>query len=1154
MRAKTLTRLFALLASLSLLLPAALSAQSSTQGGISGTVIDSSSAVLPGASVKLESLDKGYTRATETSAQGVFQFPLVDPGSYAVEISVTGFKAYKARVTVNVGQVTTANAKLEVGATGTTVEVSGVAPLMETENADMSTSFDRNLVENMPNGGNDLTAIAYTAPGVVMNSGGMYGNFNANGLPATSNMFTVDGENQMDPFLNLNNSGPTNLMLGKNSIDEATVTTNAYSGQFGQQAGAQVNLVSKGGTNQYHGNLQYQWTGRYLDANDWFNGFNQPSQPTPFANNNQWAASFGGPIKKDKTFFFLDTEGIRYIVPSTQTVFTPTASFLNDTLANLGPAGASAATVVTYTQAAKIWENAPNFNNGVPGGSGTCIDAFTQTAPAVSAATLSAGCIQSYTSSPALPASEWLLIGRLDQNIGNKDRVFLRFDIDRGTQATLADPIDPAAFSAASFQPSYNNAVVWNHSFSGTATNQFVAAGSYYRATFIENTNGPTSPFPYSLFLEADSNVNGLNSGNVSFPQGRNVTQYQFVDDFAKTIGRHSLKIGANFRRYDITNYDASTFVTPEVVAGMNDFFGGGATEYFQNNPLHASAPMNTGGIGVYVEDDWSVTPRLKLNLTLRGEHNLNPTCDINCFTILSAPFSQIEAQGADIPYNKALNFGRKDAFNSVDAINFGPRVGFTWSPMANSKTVVSGGFGIFYDAFPAFITDQFVNIPYLVPVGLFGGAPFGSSPIAWGDPTGAAATVLATANTIRNGNSAMGIPSLANGLTETGLLDAGGATPSVTGFPGKLRTPQYQEWNFQVQHEIDSKSRITIAYVGNHGIFEPYPNNTVNASTTANFIASTADPTIGTYAPNVIAGYPTCTPAPYGVTTSQGSCSATPDSRFGTVTQWTSGAISNHHGLTASYNRRVTAGFVVNANYSWSHTLDEISNGSVLPSVTTALQGQINPLSLRANNYGNADYDVRHSLNANYVWTEPFHFESRAMTGFLGGWMLSQNFITRSGLPYTVTDGTTSISNGGTATPVQQLGSAQQSCASGFSQCFNSANLGPATNLGFFPTQVRNQFRGPGFFNSDFTVGKGFQVSERMKITVGANIYNVFNHPNFQNPNRTWTSSTCSTGTPQGSCGQITGQAAPPTGPYGSFFNGLPAGRVGQLQAKIVF
>ena len=1025
------------------------------------------------------------------------------------------------------------NAKLEVGTMGTTVEVSGVAPLMETESADLSTSFDRNLVENLPNGGNDLTAVAYTAPGVMMNSGGMFGNFNANGLPATSNVFTVDGENQMDPFLNLNNSGPTNLMLGKNSIDEATVITNAYSGQYGQQAGAQVNLVSKGGTNQYHGNVQYEWTGRAMDANNWFNTFFQPPQPRPFANNNQWAASFGGPIKKDKTFFFIDTEGIRYIVPSTTTVYTPTTAFLNDTI-NIGlpAAGASAATIATYQQAAKVWQAAPGFSNGVPIPAATsCVDPLTG-GLVDAGGTATAGCIQSYTANPALPAKETLLIGRFDQNIGTRDRLFFRFDIDTGTQATYADPYSNS-FSAASYQPEYNNSLNWTHAFSGTATNQFVAAISYYRAIFVENTNGSTSPFPYSMFLGSQVGITspfglpsatGLNADNFEFPEGRNVTQYQFVDDFAKSIGRHNLKVGVNFRRYDITNYDASEFVTPLVYAGMNDFFNGSASVYAQNNPLHPSAPMNTGGFGVYAQDEWAITSRLKITAALRAEHNFNPTCDTNCFTLLNGPFSQVQTQGASTPYNQALVTGRKDAFNAVDNIDWAPRLGFTWAPRSDSKTVISGGFGMFYDAFPAFITDQFVNVPYLVGVNLFGPDTGASTPVAWGDPAGAAATVSSTVNTIRNGNAALSIPSLANGLTEAELLAAGGAQPSITGFPGKLRTPQYQEWNLQVQQAIDSRSRLTVAYVGNHGVFEPYPNNTLNATSSSG-----------------ISGY----------------AATTPDSRFGTVTQWTSGAISNHNALLVSYNRRLTAGFVVNANYTWSHTLDEISNGSLLGYSTTSVQGQINPLDFRANYYGNADYDVRHSFNANYVWTEPFHFHNRALNGILGGWLMSQSFIVRGGLPYTVTDGTISTTNGGTATPVQPLGPAQQSCVTGDSTCFNSAQFASASNLGYFPTQMRNQYRGPGFFDSDFTVGKGFQITERMKLTVGANLYDIFNHPNFQNPHNAWTGSDCSTvpaGSQQASCGNITGQAAPPTGPYGSFFNGLPAGRVGQLQAKFVF
>ncbi|MGO9828114.1 MAG: carboxypeptidase regulatory-like domain-containing protein [Terriglobales bacterium] len=1140
MRFTTSIRILALLAVVALLLPGMMVAQSLTEGALSGTVTDQTGAVVPGVTVKITNLAKGFSHEFKTNAQGVYTYPLADTGPYSIEVTAAGFKTFSAKGEVNVGQTTIVNAKLEVGtASGTVVEVNAAAEILQTEAADMTTNFDKTLVENLPNGGNDLTAIAYTAPGVIQNNGGGYGNFNANGLPATSNVFTIDGMNDMDPFLNLNNSGPTNLMLGKNSIEEATVVTNAYGGQYGQQAGAQVSFVSKGGTNNFHGNLQYQWTGSSLDANDWFNTTSTPVVPRPFANNNQWAASFGGPIKKDKTFFFLDTEGIRYVVPSTVEAFTPTSGFLTDMVNNVSTNGSSAATLATYKAAAAIWEAAPGFARGVaiPAGTatnpGSCYDPFFGNLVDGSA-NVTNGCFQSYFTSPAVPAHEWLLIGRVDQNLGNKDRAFFRFTIDRGIQATSADPLDPAAFSAESFQPAYNGGITWNHTFSGTATNQFSASLLWYRAIFDENTNGNAanggnSPFPYSMYVDANvanfnlfglPGITGLNGLNFVFPQGRNVTQTMLVDDFAKIFGRHNLKFGISYRRYDITNYDASEYVAPLVNSDLNEFFNGTADYYSQADPLHASLPENTGGFGIYGQDEWAVTSRLKLTVGLRVEHNFNPTCDTNCFTNLSAPWSSLLATQTDsTPYNQALSIGRKSAFNSTDAANFAPRFGFTWSPLSNNKTVVSGGIGIFYDAFPAFITDGFVNVPYLIGVNQYGPLFGGSTGIIWGDNAGAAAVTANTANAIRNGVPSLSIPSLANGLTAAELEEVGGAPPNITGFTSKLRTPQYQEWNFQIQQELDSRSRLTVAYVGNHGILEAYPNSWGNAS------------------------------SGYGIT---GVPANSPSGRFGAITQWQSGAVSNYNGLTATYSRRMTYGFVVNANFTWSHTLDEISNGGLLNyGANTDILTQINPSCFSCNNYGNADYDIRHSFNANYVWTEPYHFGNPILNAIVGGWLASENFIVRSGLPYTVTDGTVAINNGGTAPPAQVIGAGQQNCTNGLSACINAAAFASSSGLGSFPTQIRNQYHGPGFFDTDFSVNKNFKIRERMTFTVGANIYNVLNHPNFQNPHTGWTPG-CSTAPI--TCGNINGQAAPTTGPYGSFFNGLPAGREGQFQAKLVF
>ncbi len=220
---------------------------------------------------------------------------------------------------VQVGQTSKTDIDLTVAKGTETIEVSGTAPLINTEPS-QNTAFTAEEVAQLPSAGGDITNIANTAPGAVVNGTGGYGNFTVNGLPATSNLFTVNGENDMDPYFNINNSGASNLTMGQNEIGEATVITNPYGGQYGQLAGAQVTYVTKSGTNTYHGNALYWWNGRLLNGNNWINKESQVVGGTPniapFSNANQWATSFGGPIIKNKTFFFVDYEGLRFLLPN----------------------------------------------------------------------------------------------------------------------------------------------------------------------------------------------------------------------------------------------------------------------------------------------------------------------------------------------------------------------------------------------------------------------------------------------------------------------------------------------------------------------------------------------------------------------------------------------------------------------------------------------------------------------------------------------------------------------------------------------------------------------------------------------------------------------------------------------------------------------
>lgn len=1082
---------------IALLMAPSLVAQSLVSGDLTGTITDPSGAVVPGATVTLKNSANGQTHTTTSNSRGAYRFALVPPGSYVVSATAQGFSKAETTAQINVGLATVADVKLAVGSSSQTVEVTAAAPLVQADSAELSTNFNQNMVDNMPNGGNDLTYVAQLAPGINMNTGGGYGNFQTAGLPATSNVFTINGENQMDPYLNLNNSGATNLMLGKNAVQEATVITNAYDGQYGQQAGAQVSYVTKSGTNAFHGNAQYWWTGSSIQANSYFAGMNTPLTPTPFTNNNQWAASIGGPIKKNKLFFFLDYEGISYIVPSTQLVQLPTVAFANATLANL--ATVSPASIPLYSKAFSLYQSSPYYSAAttvLPGGG--CEGAVI---PGV------ANCFTQGTASPALPATENQGIARIDYNLGNNDHLFWSVTFDAGVQATYADPVN-SAFSAASYQPSQDGQGQWTHTFGSNATNQLVYSGSYYRAIF--NQFDAPATFPTQLDLSGIG-YTPLGSQEYFFPQGRNVTQYQIVDDFSVTKGAHNLKFGANFRRYDVTDYTFSENTSPlSYIDSVSGLYNGLAAQFSQSFPDRGSYPVALWGLGLYAQDEWRATKNLKLTFAMRAEHDSNPVCQLNCSSLFTGPFSAIST-ATTTPYNQMIDANLHQILRPVDAIDWAPRFGFAWSPGDSGKTVLRGGFGLFYDAFPAVLGDNFMtNIPTVVPVTQFS-SPGQPNGVYWADQTtaGVSPWLIGSAT---NSQLRAGFPVGAS-YASLSAVNPAFASPSFNNMTGHTHIPRYQEWSLQIEQQLDSKSSMSVAYIGNHGINEPVTNF-----------------------PNAYAGFggvPAAPPNPYN---------------FATVMEIYSGAVSNDNQLTASYQRRLTYGFSIQASYTWAHALDEISNGGILPyNALTSSEYQLNPFNL-ASNYGNADYDIRSSFNAGYVWQTPWKFDSKLANGAFGGWTLSQNFFARSGLPLQVFDANTFVGNYNPVSPylpAQVVGVGQGACNQYLTGCLNSAGFASAGTVTTFPNQVRNVYRGPGFFDSDFSISKSLKITERVAFSAGANLYDVFNHQNFAQPGNLLGTTTF---------GQVTEQTAPPTGPFGSFFAGSPAGRIIQLQGKIVF
>jgi len=503
--------------------------QSLTTGNITGTVLDPSRAVIANAPVSLKGLDTGSTASTTTNSNGGYSFGLLKPGRYQVTVKQGGFAEVTETVEVQVGQTSTVEIDLNVAKGTETVEVSGTAPLINTEPSN-NTSFTQDEVAQLPSAGGDITNIADTAPGVVVNGTSGYGNFTANGLPATSNLFTVNGENDMDPYFNINNSGASNLTLGQNEIGEATVITNPYGGQYGQLAGAQVSYVTKSGTNAFHGNAMYWWNGRLLNANDWMNKQGQaaahaidPTQPANqpgFSNANQWATSFGGPIIKNKTFFFVDYEGMRFVLPNQDLVTAPSSQFAAAAMAevaSLHPGESS-----TYNTLMGQWLNAKGYSSALPNpnsGTDSC-SALTFTTSTWDPTT---PCSVSYTATPTALAWEYIFGVRVDQKLGNNDNLFGRYKLDHGLQPTRLDPINPV-FDANSLQPSWDSQVSETHVFGPTKTNSFTATLSHYVAQFQQGSQAAATLNSAQTFSE-DSNLYDFTSLTAPLtPSRRDVT------------------------------------------------------------------------------------------------------------------------------------------------------------------------------------------------------------------------------------------------------------------------------------------------------------------------------------------------------------------------------------------------------------------------------------------------------------------------------------------------------------------------------------------------------------------------------------------------------------------------------------------------------
>jgi len=1100
-------------------LPPMAYAQSNISGDFVGTVTDASGAAVPNAEVTVTSNDRGEIKKVMTDRVGDFRVPLLSPGGYKVSVSAQGFDTATVVATISAGVNTPISIRLTVGQISTTVEVTSTSgELLHVEDAQISTSFDLQQIQALPNPGNDLTFVAQTTPGAVMNTQGGYGNFSTDGLPATSNTYTVNGGYEGDPYLNLNNSGATNLLLGNNDVDTVTVTTNSYDAAFGGLGGAQVNEISRSGGNKFHGNLVYWWNGRALNANSYFN--KQLGSPRNFDNANQWAGAIGGPLKRDKIFGFIDTEGIRVIIPVRNIAYGPSPAFQSAILAGKGAASK------TYAPYGNLADN----GNSSEAALYQTIFGYYNSAKNFSSGHVDAGDPKTWIWNGQTTnfGREWLINDRVDFNLSGNDHLYVHSKADHGVQPTATSFLDPT-FDAQSPQPSYEGQLNETHTFSPRLTNQFLFAASYYRAIFT-NTNATSlvGKVPFVLIPESFATGSGDWDLNVSssswvggidyaLPQGRNVTGYQFNDDMSWIRGKHTIKYGFTFRRDDITDYTSSehniAFAGGEnIILDQGDFAAGYSDEWAERFPQRLSEPVAMYVSGYYGQDQWKPVPSLTLTLGLRLEHNSNPLCRTNCVSNFSQDFSSLPT-GTDTAYNKIFAAGEQKAFFEQQNIAYEPRFGFSYLPGGpDSKTTIRGGFGMFADYFPAQIMgDLLANVPnvdrFTVLGAVYGNAITLDTTSASGGHAIAVTSNKALGSLFSKGACYFGC---GNDLSLYTVTKGVFTRPTVTGVAHKIHLPTYEEWSFAVERQLVRNTVLSVNYVGNRTYHQPV-----------------------SYTPNAY--------NPYG--TSKTLPAARPNSALGSVTEFYSGSASNYNGVIATLSSRLSW-LSMQFNYAYGHALDETSNGG-FDAFGVNGNGQINPYNL-SQQYGNADYDTRHYISANYAINIPHFGGPRVL---VDNWEIAGTIFHNSGYPFSVGDDTGANVYGNAALAKQVDNNFNHHCGGGnhtTTPCDFASHFTSSTDFG---QQGRNQLYGPNYSDFDMDISKGFKVSpswETAKLRIGFQFFNLFNHPNFQIP--------LADVNDGGADGLIYGSANTPTSILGAFLGGDASPRLIQLKAQFNF
>jgi outer membrane receptor protein involved in Fe transport len=1027
------------------------------EGAISGTVQDSSGAVLPSASVKLTNHEQGTLRNAQTNQSGVYQFTFLPAGTYDLEVTATGFKTQTRKdLTLAVAQNVRMDLTLDVGNVSENVTVSAAVATVNTESGEVGTVVDNRRVVEMPLNGRQMWSLAALTPNVMpptQNSSLSFrGGFNVAGNNETSNNFLLNGFDNNDPDVYAPNFRPS-----IDAIEEFNVLTGIYSAQYGYGSGGQVIVTTKSGGNGFHGSAFEFLRNQVFDARNPF-----LTGPTPSFKQNQFGGTLGGPIIKNKTFFFYSYEGLRQSAGFSALNTVPTLAEHNGDFSSIP---------VTLKD--------PSTGAPIPGNN--LVGRITP----VGAALMAFLPVGSPNAPGVLPVNNFTYNDtrkenmnedslKIDHNFSGKDSGYATAnyfnDPSFEPSNSLCQPKNLPGFACNVNQRSEVYGLAETHIFSPSMVNQARIGISMLiqprTPQNVDNFWGPfgvvPTPVPINLpvigppLTTVTSYFTSNGFGNYS-SQRRFDVIWVYNDNFSITRGKHTFKMGGNLSHFYTNNFSSSRYngaltftngnaAAPSTGYGLADMLLGTPTST-GNTPYQEKYYGLESIIGVYVQDDYKVSRNLTLNLGLRWEMNTPPSDGANRMTTFNPTTGQPQTQ--QNPGVGAVTTVPQDNLGihvmKFDKTDFGPRVGFAWQPFKDGKTVLRGGAGTFFNG---------LNINNGIG-GIFKGYPYTlantytssqTAPIALSNPFPTASQVVTTI--------------------------------SLTGVDPNFKNPRVYEWSMGIQRQITSDMVADITYFGSSGNHLQWTQN-INQ------------------------------PLP-GPGTTQQVQARRPYPQWGAISYYEFGANSHYQSLQAKLTKRYAYGLSFLAAFTYGKSMDDDgSNGG------GAASNQYDQTTAR----GLSSFDVRYRFVVSPVWELPFgkgrYFLKDGVGSLLaGGWQLSFLFQAQTGTPLTATlSGNYSNTGDAVARPnvtCNPNSGAPRTPAQWFNtSCFQVPIASGKTGAPYtFGNEGRSVIEGPGLVTLDLSLVRNFQVREWLKLQFRAESFDALNHPIFNLPNTTADSS----------------------------------------------